>query len=231
MAIEDSQAFEKYRERQREAKAAERVYSVAPNNQRGELLEEPPSLELVAKRRAAREKSARVAARAIEGQGRQVSENYHRIDEHLHEIARGVLTTSEDGLPKYVEFDRPDVPEQKRLEAEYEKARRQEDPVAMARSRRRLEAVRENDATQARELEVARAMGTPDSVSEEAGREAIEDYIDEPDWWEVTDEDGAVYAFDTKEEAQDFADELSMDEIGDRAAQSEWRSTMEDDED
>jgi len=216
---EAAEILREHKERQARAKGGERIYHVTPGNQRGEL-EYQADPEQLAKRRAAREKTAKAVARAIEGQAEHVAENYQGLQDHLEEIASGALITTEDG-PEYLEFEQPEVPEAERLRAAID---RSHDPVERLRLKRRLAAVKETEArdlAQARELEMAHALRMPDAVSDAESREAIDEEIAE-DVWEVMDTDGQVYEFDDEDEANDFAEDVQ--------AQREAEAEEDDDE-
>jgi hypothetical protein len=221
------------KERWDREKATEREYAITPGSQKGELLKEPPTkAELKTRAQEMRAKQAKYK-RAVQAQDQRIAENYYALNGHLEELASGALVTTEDGLPQYVAVDKPEAPEAERLEAEYEKARRQEDPVTMSRIKTRLAEVKAMDSEyeSARVREMEQALGMPDAVSYAEGRETIEEEIDEDDAvWTVTDIYGEEHEFDTEEEAQDFIDS-DTDEIGDWTAEVRSRSgENEDDE-
>jgi hypothetical protein len=203
--------FPTSQERWAREKATEREYTITPGGQKRELVKEPATPQEQAKReREIRRKQAKYA-KAVQRQNEKIAQNYEGLTDHLEEIASGALVTDEDG-PGYVEFDKPDVPEAEKLQRDYEKAKAQENSVAMARTKKRLAAVRELDEAQARELELARVLGDP--VSDEAARESIEEeeVLESGEVYEymgaylVADTDGKQYEFDSLEEAEDFAE-------------------------
>jgi hypothetical protein len=214
--------FPSSKERWAKQRANEHVYAITKNNQKGALVEAPLPPREVAKREAARRKKDAAVARTIAGQGEQISEAYEGIQDHLEEIASGALVAGRDG-PERIEFYRPEVDEVTQLEADYAKARRQEDPVAMARTKNRLAAVREAEQAKTRELELARVVNDPASYYA-VNREAIEDELD--DVWQVTGNDGITYEFDDEYEATEF-----QKEVNEELEASDWDWDEEDEED
>jgi hypothetical protein len=219
--------FPTSRERWAKHKSTEHVYAVGPNNQRAELLETPPSPKEVAKREAAKRAKDAAVARAIAGQSENVSENYDSLNDHLLELASGAIVAGEHG-PQLIEFEKPEVPEIEKLQREYDRAKAQENSAAMARLSGRIEAVKEADRVEARDLDQARVMNDPDLYD----REALENDL-AIGGWEVTDADGQVYSFDTEAEAESFAESLDSSDYAEEDDDEEeeidyGRSTIED---
>jgi hypothetical protein len=207
---------------------------------------QPPSkAELKKRAEEIRAKQAKYA-KAVQAQDEKIAENYAGLTEHLEELASGALVTTESGLPHYVEVERAEAPEAERLEAEYQKAVKQQDPVTMHRVKTRLAEVKAMDAEyeSARVREMEQALGMADHVSYDEGRETVEEELDETDYslepfqvyahggyYLVQDEDGYQAQFTSQEDAEEYIEDPSGDELSNWTKGVKSRSTMPGDQD
>jgi hypothetical protein len=210
-----SDLADKLRERQEQRKASERVFTLAENNQKGQ--EVTLDRESLARRKSELAERLVKNREALAEQAETIRQNSEEAHDHLLEIASGVYTTAEDGHPEYVAFDSPEVPELSQLEAEYEKAKAGENAAGMARLKKRIAAVKNEERQEAAILEDLRRAGIPDAVSREAFSESLED--DDYDYEEEESEifyafdpvSGASYSFDSESEAEATQREIDQE--------------------